>query len=100
MSNSILLGRSPSGRYPIGSQVSYECLDGFTFRGERRLQCAATGCWEGVTPTCHPTPQFLGKILIVCIIYFKFYEIKIVLIKRIIIKCKKKKKYLAQTCKQ
>ncbi|XP_074872953.1 LOW QUALITY PROTEIN: transmembrane protease serine 9-like [Carettochelys insculpta] len=38
--------------YPVGSELRFECLDGYVLRGPARRVCQGSGHWDGDTPTC------------------------------------------------
>lgn len=40
------------GSYPVGSNLSFECEDGFMLRGSSVRQCRANGMWDGETAVC------------------------------------------------
>ncbi|KAF2899164.1 hypothetical protein ILUMI_07011 [Ignelater luminosus] len=41
---------SSRSRYPINSQISYQCLPGFELQGNYILTCSPGGCWTPTTP--------------------------------------------------
>ncbi|XP_077690014.1 LOW QUALITY PROTEIN: complement C2 [Eretmochelys imbricata] len=38
--------------YPVGSVLTFECLDGYTLRGPAQRICQGNGHWDGGTPAC------------------------------------------------
>lgn len=40
------------GSHPVGSNLSYECEDGFMLRGSPVRQCRPNGMWDGETAVC------------------------------------------------
>ncbi|XP_049745137.1 complement C2 [Elephas maximus indicus] len=40
------------GSHPVGSNISFECEDGFTLRGSPVRQCLPNGMWDGETAVC------------------------------------------------
>ncbi|XP_076820010.1 P-selectin-like [Clavelina lepadiformis] len=40
--------------YPVGSEVTFSCSDGFELDGEEILACAGDGEWSDLFPTCEP----------------------------------------------
>ncbi|KAM9119675.1 complement C2-like [Pangshura tecta] len=38
--------------YPVGSVLTFECLDGYTLRGPAQRVCQGNGHWDGDTPAC------------------------------------------------
>ncbi|TFJ95963.1 molybdopterin synthase subunit MoaE [Platysternon megacephalum] len=38
--------------YPVGSVLTFECLDGYTLRGPTQRFCQGNGHWDGGTPAC------------------------------------------------
>ncbi|XP_012509132.1 PREDICTED: complement C2 isoform X1 [Propithecus coquereli] len=40
------------GAYPVGSNLSFECEDGFALRGSPVRQCRLNGMWDGETAVC------------------------------------------------
>nr|XP_032644906.1 complement C2-like [Chelonoidis abingdonii] len=38
--------------YPVGSVLTFECLDGYTLRGPAQRVCQGNGHWDGGTPAC------------------------------------------------
>ncbi|XP_019879167.2 sushi, von Willebrand factor type A, EGF and pentraxin domain-containing protein 1-like [Aethina tumida] len=65
-----ILTDNPQEKYPIKSQVSYQCLDSYDLQGTEILTCSIGGCW--VPPNgppeyspdykCFPKGDILGKI--------------------------------------
>lgn len=39
-------------KYPLGSQISYECLSGYEREGTDLLTCTQGGCWSPGIPRC------------------------------------------------
>ncbi len=42
----------PSGGYPLGSTVTYNCIRGQIFEGDMIRVCQYDGTWSGVGPSC------------------------------------------------
>ncbi|XP_023368695.1 complement C2 isoform X2 [Otolemur garnettii] len=40
------------GAHPVGSNLTFECEDGFTLRGSPVRQCRLNGLWDGETAVC------------------------------------------------
>lgn len=40
------------GSHPVGSNLSFQCEDGFTLRGSAVRQCRPNGMWDGETAVC------------------------------------------------
>ncbi|XP_008191829.1 sushi, von Willebrand factor type A, EGF and pentraxin domain-containing protein 1 [Tribolium castaneum] len=46
-----------TSKYPIKSQITYQCLPGYTLQGNEVFSCAQGGCWlPAEPPTCYRTP--------------------------------------------
>lgn len=55
-------------RYPINSQMSYQCKNGFELEGNDMLTCSIGGCWvPKELPRCRSLEQY----------YRKFVEIRV-----------------------
>jgi hypothetical protein len=47
-----------TNKYPIKSQISYQCLPGYTLQGNEIFACSLGGCWLPVDPpTCYRAPS-------------------------------------------
>ncbi|XP_060045481.1 complement C2 isoform X2 [Erinaceus europaeus] len=46
------------GSHPVGSNLSFECEDGFTLRGSPVRQCRPNGMWDGETTVCDNGASF------------------------------------------
>lgn len=38
--------------YLVGSELTFECRDGYTLRGSALRRCLPTGRWDGEMPAC------------------------------------------------
>ena len=45
-------GRRQLSTITVGSQVVYDCDDGFTLSGERAQECLVNGTWSSQLPSC------------------------------------------------
>uniref|UniRef100_A0A674JFG1 Complement C2 n=1 Tax=Terrapene triunguis TaxID=2587831 RepID=A0A674JFG1_9SAUR len=44
--------------YPVGSILTFECLDGYMLRGPAQRTCQGNGHWDGGTPACDDGAPF------------------------------------------
>ncbi|XP_055949631.1 limulus clotting factor C-like isoform X2 [Argiope bruennichi] len=43
--------------YPVGTRLTYACVNGYSLQGERQLNCRTTGEWSGEKPICAAIPS-------------------------------------------
>ncbi|CAH0561170.1 unnamed protein product [Brassicogethes aeneus] len=53
---------NPPGKFPIKSQITYQCLDSYQLQGNEVLKCEVGGCWApNRIPECMPYYKCFGK---------------------------------------
>lgn len=51
-------------RYPLNSQITYQCSPGYEIEGNEILTCTSNGCWApSEPPTCRYTAQYFSKYI-------------------------------------